>query len=118
MLMLDANFRLSNMKRNATDDKGLHTGLAYFVEDAPYLEHIAKYPRQQDVSTNLWICYSESNLRSKLSSCSGFKAMSTAETKDATGLRATGVGMCACVQHEMIRPRGVVDLQLGERYVP
>ncbi|KIY62549.1 hypothetical protein CYLTODRAFT_458896 [Cylindrobasidium torrendii FP15055 ss-10] len=98
MLMLDANFRLSNLRRNSTEDKGLHTGLAYFVEDGPYLNHIAKYPKQED-----------------LSSCSGFKAMSTAETKDATGLRATGVAMCACIQHEMIRPRGVVDLQRGER---
>ncbi|KIY60951.1 hypothetical protein CYLTODRAFT_384870, partial [Cylindrobasidium torrendii FP15055 ss-10] len=98
MLMLDANFRLNNLMRNSTVDNGLHTGLAYFVESAPYLEHIAKYPKQQD-----------------LSSCSGFKAMSTAETKDATGLRATGVAMCACVQHEVIRARGVADLQLGER---
>ncbi|KIY61804.1 hypothetical protein CYLTODRAFT_384292 [Cylindrobasidium torrendii FP15055 ss-10] len=98
MLMLDANFRLNNLMRHSTVDNGLHTGLAYFVESAPYLEHISKYPKQQD-----------------LSSCSGFKAMSTAETKDATGLRATGVGMCACVQHEMIRGQGVVDLQLGER---
>ncbi|KIY62059.1 hypothetical protein CYLTODRAFT_362054, partial [Cylindrobasidium torrendii FP15055 ss-10] len=98
MLMLDANFRLSNLRRNSTEDKGLHTGLAYFVEDDAYLAHIAKYPKQED-----------------LSSCSGFKAMSTAETKDATGLRATGVAMCACIQHEMIRPRGVVDLQRGER---
>ncbi|KAK0500832.1 hypothetical protein EDD18DRAFT_1101822 [Armillaria luteobubalina] len=31
-------------------------------------------------------------------------------------LRATGVGMCICVRHEIVHPLGIGDLQKGERY--
>lgn len=53
VLALDANFRLKNLRRLSTKDPGLHTGLAYFVESNAYLEHIAGYPRQKDVSKAL-----------------------------------------------------------------
>lgn len=49
VLALDANFRLKNLRRLSTKDPGLHTGLAYFVENDAYLKHIARYPRQTDV---------------------------------------------------------------------
>ena len=50
LIALDANFRLKNLRRPSTVDPGLHTGWAYFVELQPYLDHIAKYPKQKDVS--------------------------------------------------------------------
>ena len=48
---MDANFRLKNLMRsNLKKDPGLHTGFAYFPEDAPYSKHILKYATQKDVS--------------------------------------------------------------------
>ncbi|KIY61813.1 hypothetical protein CYLTODRAFT_384282 [Cylindrobasidium torrendii FP15055 ss-10] len=99
ILMMDANFRLCNIRRSSTLDPGLGTGLAYLVADKPYHDHYSKYKVQTDIST-----------------CSGFKTLEMAEKKDATGLRSTGLGMVACARHEIIRPEGVGDLQKGERY--
>ncbi|PBK63779.1 hypothetical protein ARMSODRAFT_893876, partial [Armillaria solidipes] len=100
ILALDANFRLKNLFRSSIEkDPGLHTGLAYFVNPGPYLAHVSRYATQKDIST-----------------CSGFKTLSHAESKNAVGLWATGVGMCICARHEMVRPLGVGDLQKGERY--
>lgn len=53
IIALDANFRLSNLRRLSNRDPGLHTGKAYFVENREYLEHLAKYPRQKDVSRTI-----------------------------------------------------------------
>ena len=51
-LALDANFRLKNRIRSSDDkDPGLHTGLAYFVENKPYREHVLKYASQTDVES-------------------------------------------------------------------
>ncbi|KAG2145301.1 uncharacterized protein EDB93DRAFT_1241161 [Suillus bovinus] len=80
-------------------DPGLHTGLAYFVPDKFYTEHILKNASQADIST-----------------CSGFKTLAHAESRHSNGLRSTGVGLCLCAHHELVRPRGVGDLQKGERY--
>ncbi|KIJ95660.1 hypothetical protein K443DRAFT_108434, partial [Laccaria amethystina LaAM-08-1] len=100
IIAMDANFRLKNLMRSSLKkDPGLHTGLAYFPEDAPYQKHILKYATQKDIST-----------------CSGFKTLVNAETQFSAGLRSTGVGMCLCARHEIIRPGGVGDLQKGERY--
>ncbi|KAJ8695381.1 hypothetical protein PTI98_007984 [Pleurotus ostreatus] len=99
---VDANFRLKNRLRSQeTLDPGLHTGLAYFVPQKPYNEHILKFASQKDIS---------------ISSCSGFSALARADSKSTSGLRYTGVGMCICARHELIRPLGVGDLQKGERY--
>ncbi|EDQ98095.1 uncharacterized protein LACBIDRAFT_336275 [Laccaria bicolor S238N-H82] len=87
------------MRSSLKKDPGLHTGFAYFPEDAPYQKHILKYATQKDIST-----------------CSGFKTLANAETQFSAGLRSTGVGMCLCARHEIIRPGGVGDLQKGERY--
>jgi hypothetical protein len=38
------------MRSSDAKDPGLHTGLAYFVENKPYKEHILKYASQEDVS--------------------------------------------------------------------
>lgn len=73
-------------------------GLAYFVKPTEYIKHVSKYATQKDIST-----------------CSRFHTLSHAESKNATGLRATGVRMAVCAQHEIMRPLGVGDLQKGER---
>ncbi|SJL18909.1 uncharacterized protein ARMOST_22511 [Armillaria ostoyae] len=100
LVAIDANFRLRNLLRSDDiTDPGLHTGLAYFVEAEKYKAHVAKYATQKDIST-----------------CSGFKTLSHAETKNSTGLRATGVVMCICGRHEMVGKLSVGDLQKGERY--
>ncbi|KAF9502212.1 hypothetical protein BDN71DRAFT_1515913 [Pleurotus eryngii] len=96
---VDANFRLKNrLRSNELVDAGLHTGLAYFVPQVSYKEHVMNHVSQADIS-----------------SCSGFAALSRADSKSSTGLRYTGVGMCICARHELIRPLGVGDLQKGER---
>ena len=47
---MDANFRLKNlMWLSLNKDPGLHTGLAYFPEDALYQKHILKYATQKGV---------------------------------------------------------------------
>ncbi|KAK0444170.1 hypothetical protein EV421DRAFT_1903278 [Armillaria borealis] len=100
ILALDANFRLKNLYRSSWDkDPGLHTGLVYFVEPTKYLKHMTNYATQKDIST-----------------CSGFRTLSHAESKNAVGLRATGVRMCICARHEIVHPLGIGDLQKGERY--
>ena len=43
--------------------------------------------------------------------------MDHANTKKSRGLRATGVVMCCCARHGLVLPRGIGDLQKGERYV-
>ena len=53
----------------------------------------------------------------KISTCSGFKTLANAETQFSSGLRSTGVGMCVCARHEIVRAGGVGDLQKGERYM-
>ena len=42
--------------------------------------------------------------------------MSSANTNRAKGLQATGIGAVSCARHEMYRPNGMGDLQVGERY--
>lgn len=48
---MDANFRLKNRLRSSSrKDPGLVTGLAYFVNDDMYREHILKYIDEEEVS--------------------------------------------------------------------
>ncbi|KAF7367658.1 CxC2 domain-containing protein [Mycena sanguinolenta] len=44
------------------------------------------------------------------------RAMFLANRKRVKGLRTTGVGGVTCARHNMWRPNGIGDLQLGERY--
>ncbi|KAF4579925.1 hypothetical protein EYR36_001745 [Pleurotus pulmonarius] len=51
---IDANFRLKNrLKSTTTPAPGLHTGLAYFVPQKPYNEHILQHVSQDDKTVNL-----------------------------------------------------------------
>ncbi|KAF9493235.1 hypothetical protein BDN71DRAFT_1483564 [Pleurotus eryngii] len=97
---VNANFQLKNhLRKNELLNPGLHTGLAYFVPQAPYTEHILKHISQTNIS-----------------SCSGFAAMSQADSKSMQGLCYTGVGMCICTCHELVHPLEVGDLQKGKQY--
>ncbi|KAI0038982.1 hypothetical protein FA95DRAFT_1585382 [Auriscalpium vulgare] len=99
-LAVDANFRLKNRLRSSkTLDPGLNTGKAYFVGDAEYEDHLAKYIDQDEMS-----------------GCSRFAALAAANLKSTKGLRVTGVGGAFCARHDMWRPVGLGDLQKGERY--
>ena len=54
MVSQDANFRLkSRLRTSAHEDPWLASGLAYFVDNAPYDDHILKHATQEDVSMTL-----------------------------------------------------------------
>ncbi|KAF7376804.1 CxC2 domain-containing protein [Mycena sanguinolenta] len=76
-------------------------GVGYFCKrygDDGYYEYVSKHADE-----------------TKVSNCSGFQAMSLANTKHTKGLRSTGVAGVTCSRHNMWRPNGIGDLQVGER---
>ncbi|KAJ6462735.1 hypothetical protein C8R47DRAFT_992910 [Mycena vitilis] len=101
-LAQDANFRLSN--RNVSSEEAdpiWGDGMGYFCTregDDGYKAHIAKHVNEVE-----------------LSNCSGFQAMFLANTKRIKGLRTTGIAGVTCSRHNMWRPNGMGDLQVGER---
>ncbi|KAJ7749884.1 hypothetical protein B0H16DRAFT_1318981 [Mycena metata] len=100
LLAMDANFRLkSRLRANEHDDPPLGDGWGYFVEEAPYKEHLRGYVAEKDVST-----------------CIAFAALLQKDTRLTTGLRCSGVGGVVCARHEVVRAQGIGDLQKGERY--
>lgn len=117
LIAIDANFRLKNLYRSSDiADPGLHTGLAYFVEDGPYREHYQTFVSQKDVSMfELHDCSVSDS--AQISTCSSFRSLAQAETRDTTGLRSSGVAMAVCARHELVLPQDMGDLQKGERYV-
>ncbi|KAJ7149321.1 hypothetical protein C8R43DRAFT_1128675 [Mycena crocata] len=100
LLAMDANFRLkSRLRPNERDDQPLGAGWGHLVNEGPYKEHLVDYVAEKDVST-----------------CIAFAALLQKDTRQTTGLRCSGVGGVVCARHEVVRPRGVGDLQKGERY--
>ncbi|KAF9497444.1 hypothetical protein BDN71DRAFT_1481675 [Pleurotus eryngii] len=100
LVSLDANFCLKNcLKSSEGVDPGLNTRKAYFVNQEPYNAHLQKFGIQKELST-----------------CSGFKALVFADSKFSTSLHFTGVGMCVCAWHELVRPGGVRNLQKACQY--
>ncbi|KAG6805339.1 hypothetical protein H0H92_015784, partial [Tricholoma furcatifolium] len=74
ILSQDANFRLKNRLRSTDDrDPALGPGFAYFVASDEYLQHLANYVDQDEISH-----------------CVGFAALWLANSKKSKGLRATG----------------------------
>ncbi|KAJ7711359.1 hypothetical protein B0H16DRAFT_1667783 [Mycena metata] len=99
-LAQDCNFRLINRAvSTAANDPIIGDGLGYFVNHAKYTEFLRAHVSEEEIS-----------------SCSGFQAMFLANRKRVKGLRTTGVGGVTCARHNMWRPNGIGDLQLGERY--
>ncbi|KAJ7440834.1 hypothetical protein B0H11DRAFT_2163296 [Mycena galericulata] len=98
-LSQDCNFRLINRDvSTAAKDPIVGDGFGYFVNHAKYTEFLRDHVTEEEIST-----------------CSGFQAMFLANRKRAKGLRTTGVGGVTCARHNMWRPNGIGDLQLGER---
>ncbi|KAJ7458371.1 hypothetical protein B0H11DRAFT_1737827 [Mycena galericulata] len=99
-LAQDANFKLINRNVSTEErDPVVDDGTGYFCNRKDYTEHIRKHVDEDEIS-----------------SCSGFQAMFLANAKRVKGLRVTGVGGVTCARHNMWRPNGIGDLQLGERY--
>ncbi|KAJ7136482.1 hypothetical protein C8R43DRAFT_893858 [Mycena crocata] len=99
-LAQDANFRLINRDVSTTaNDPIIGDGLGYFVNNEKYIKFLRAHVSEEEIS-----------------SCSGFQAMFLANRKRVRGLRTTGVGGVTCARHNMWRPNGIGDLQLGERY--
>ncbi|KAI0686696.1 hypothetical protein C8T65DRAFT_590939 [Cerioporus squamosus] len=99
MISQDANFRLKNRLRTGShEDPWLGPGLAYCVDEVPYGEYIALFATQEDIRT-----------------CSGFAALLNALTRNAKGLRSTGIIAVSC-RHELFLGKGMGDMQKGERW--
>ncbi|KAJ6517558.1 hypothetical protein DFH09DRAFT_1332356 [Mycena vulgaris] len=99
-LAQDCNFRLINRDvGSAVNDPIIGDGLGYFVNHEKYVKFLRDHVSEEEIS-----------------SCSGFQAMFLANRKRVKGLRTTGVGGVTCARHNMWRPNGIGDLQLGERY--
>ncbi|KAJ7772152.1 hypothetical protein B0H14DRAFT_2539080 [Mycena olivaceomarginata] len=99
-LAQDCNFRMiSRNVSSAASDPILHDGCGYFVNNAKYTKYLRAHVSEEEIS-----------------SCSGFQAMFLANKRRVKGLRTTGVGGVTCARHNMWRPNGIGDLQLGERY--
>ncbi|KAJ6475387.1 hypothetical protein C8R45DRAFT_1102680 [Mycena sanguinolenta] len=99
-LAQDCNFRLINRNvSSAAKDPILNDGFSYFMNHEKYVEFLRGHISEEEIS-----------------SCSGFQAMFLANRKRVKGLRTTGVGGVTCARHNMWRPNGIGDLQLGERY--
>ncbi|KAJ7799707.1 hypothetical protein B0H14DRAFT_3092779 [Mycena olivaceomarginata] len=69
-------------------DPTLSPGFAYMVTNDGYLEHLAKYVDQDEITNN----------------------------KRAKGLHALGIGLVSCSRHELFHANGTGDLQKGEKY--
>ncbi|KAJ7435889.1 hypothetical protein B0H11DRAFT_1755463 [Mycena galericulata] len=96
----DCNFRLINRDvSSASKDPIIGDGLGYFVNNEKYAQFLRYHVSEEEIS-----------------SCSGFQAMFLANRKRVKGLRTMGVGGVTCARHNMWRPNGIGDLQLGERY--
>ncbi|KAJ7754658.1 hypothetical protein DFH07DRAFT_868558 [Mycena maculata] len=99
-LAQDCNFRLINRDISTeAKDPIVDDGLGHFVNNSLYTTYLRDHVSDEEIS-----------------SCSGFQAMFLANTKWVKGLRATGVGGVTCARHNIWRPNGIGDLQLGERF--
>ncbi|KAJ7024617.1 hypothetical protein C8F04DRAFT_1270161 [Mycena alexandri] len=100
LLAADANFKMINRNVSSEErDPVVDDGTGYFCNRADYTAHIRKHVDEEEIS-----------------SCSGFQAMFLANAKRVKGLRVTGIGGVTCARHNMWRPNGIGDLQVGERY--
>ncbi|KAJ7238457.1 hypothetical protein C8J57DRAFT_1439079 [Mycena rebaudengoi] len=99
-LATDCNFRLINCNVSSeAKDPIVDDRLGFFVNHADYTKFLRNYVSEE-----------------KISSCSGFQAMFLANMKHVRGLRTMGVGGVTCARHNMWRPNGMGNLQLGERF--
>ncbi|KAG1884889.1 hypothetical protein F4604DRAFT_1878458 [Suillus subluteus] len=101
-LAIDANFHLARKNVSSNEvDPGLSQGWSYFVEECgfkSFLNEAGTLPQEK-------------------STCASHSAVNLADTKNARGLAATGVGTVDCTRHNLKQPCAVGDLQKGERYI-
>ncbi|KAF9471567.1 hypothetical protein BDN70DRAFT_909334 [Pholiota conissans] len=98
---LDANFRLKRKHVSSIEaDPGLNKGVAYFVEETTYKEHLKPYMEDKEPKCT----------------CSRHNAYNMSEKKSGHGHAVTGIAACVCSRHDMKRAGGIGDLQRGERY--
>jgi hypothetical protein len=104
--------------RGKNFDDPLGPGWGMFVANTPYLDYVSQFASQEEVCVLLKLGLKPVSYHiAQILHCVGFSAMLSANTKHSKGLRATGIGAVSCAQHEMYRPNGMGDLQVGERYV-
>ncbi|KAJ7701645.1 hypothetical protein B0H14DRAFT_2416965, partial [Mycena olivaceomarginata] len=101
-LAQDCNFRLINRNvSSAAKDPIVGDGYGYFVNNAKYTEWIRAHVTEEEIST-----------------CSGFQAMFPSPTgSELKDCARREWGVLHAPGHNMWRPNGIGDLQLGERYV-
>ena len=113
-LGIDACFKLK-LKDRGFKDPDLSAGTAYMVNEASYQTYLAAnvgIPEPvrtcQTFTHSLPTCV-------KVSTCGpNLNAVNQAYTKNAQGYAVTGVAVVSC-RHALVRPKGVVDLQKGEK---
>ncbi|KAJ7073559.1 hypothetical protein B0H15DRAFT_925638 [Mycena belliarum] len=100
-LAIDANFRLKRKDVSSEEkDPGLNKGWAFFCEVTAYMKHVAaNWHQKQDRSH-----------------CVAHDAVDKPD-RESRGTASSGIGTVDCARHNMKRPNGVGDLQLGERYL-
>ncbi|KAJ7120591.1 hypothetical protein C8R43DRAFT_1136756 [Mycena crocata] len=100
-LAIDANFRLKRKDVSSEEaDPGLGPGWAFFSEVKAYMRHLADHWDQPQ----------------ERSTCVAHDAVDKPD-RESRGTASSGIGTIDCARHNMKRPNGVGDLQLGERYV-
>ncbi|KAJ6595066.1 hypothetical protein DFH09DRAFT_1305749 [Mycena vulgaris] len=100
-LALDANFRMQRKDVSSKSaDPDLGNGMAFFGEVNGYMAHLEKHWDQKQPK----------------SMCVAHDAVNTPD-KEVRGTASSGIGTVDCARHNMKRPRGVGDLQAGERYL-
>ncbi|KAG2118601.1 hypothetical protein DEU56DRAFT_761146 [Suillus clintonianus] len=99
---IDTNFRLKRKFVSSDSiDPGISKGWSYFVDERAYKGYLDDHKdRNQERST-----------------CASHNAVNMADTKNARGLAATGVGTVDCARHNMKLRNAVGDLQKGEKYI-
>ncbi|KAJ7092128.1 hypothetical protein C8R43DRAFT_908179, partial [Mycena crocata] len=100
-LALDANFQMQRKDVSSEkSDPDLGNGLAFFGEVNAYMGHLEQHWDQKQPK----------------STCVAHDAVNTPD-KESRGTASSGIGTVDCARHNMKRPKGVGDLQAGERYL-
>ncbi|KAJ7740989.1 hypothetical protein B0H14DRAFT_3515409 [Mycena olivaceomarginata] len=99
-LAIDTNFRLMRKDVSSEEkDPGLVRGWGFFGEVAKYMAHLEKH----------WDQKQDKYLR--------LARRSRQASSGVVGTASSGIGTVDCARHNMKRPNGVGDLQMGERYL-
>ncbi|KAJ7113288.1 hypothetical protein C8R43DRAFT_1138715 [Mycena crocata] len=100
-LAIDANFRMKRkIVSSEEDDPALGDGMAFFGKLDQYMSHVEKH----------W------DIEQEKSTCVAHDAVDEPD-REAYGTASSGIGTVDCARHNMKRPRGIGDLQKGERYI-